>query len=112
MGMLKFPAGIVEEIHKILANFWWGNKENARKLHWKNWRSLCKPKWCGGLGFRDMGVFNEALLAKQVWRLLHRKDSLCAKVMKAKYYPNSSIMEARLGYCPSYLWKSLWAQRV
>lgn len=58
-----------------------------------------------------MGIFNEALLAKQVWRLMERQNSLCARVMKAKYFPNSSIIEARLGYCPSYLWKSLWGAK-
>jgi hypothetical protein len=45
----------------------------------------------GGLGFRDLDMFNKALLAKQGWRLLQNPDSLTAKIFQAKYYSNSSF---------------------
>ena len=65
-----------------------------------------KSKARGGLGFRDLEVFNKALLSKQLWRLMQALDSLAAKILKAKYYPSSSILEANLGNRPSYLWRS------
>ena len=37
---------------------------------------LCKPKVLGVLGFKDLVKFNEAILAKQVWRLLTDQSSL------------------------------------
>ena len=46
------------------------------------------------MGFRDLALFNDSLLAKQAWRLLHNQDSLFYKVFKARYFHNSSIMEA------------------
>ena len=61
----------------------------------------------GGLGFRDLIMFNKALLAKQVWRILQNPDSLIARIMQAKYFPNSSIMEASLGTRPSQAWRSI-----
>jgi hypothetical protein len=48
----------------------------------------------GGLGFRDLVLFNKALLAKQGWPLLQNPDSLTAKIFEAKYYENSSFLEA------------------
>lgn len=55
----------------------------------------------GGLGFRDLECFNKALLAKQCWRLIQNLDSLAVRMLKVKYYPNGSIVDAKLGSRPS-----------
>jgi ribonuclease HI len=59
------------------------------------------------MGFRELMKFNEALLAKQVWRLLHNKESLFYKVFKAKFFPHGTVMEARHSTRASYAWKSI-----
>ncbi|CAL1403866.1 unnamed protein product [Linum trigynum] len=65
------------------------------------------------MGFRSLHEFNLALLGKQFWNLLQKPNSLVARVMKSKYYPSRPILEAELGYNPSYVWRSLLAaQRV
>lgn len=51
----------------------------------------------GCLGFRVMKDFNSALLAKQGWRLLHKEDSLVSKVIKGRYYPRTSFLQAKFG---------------
>ena len=59
------------------------------------------------MGFKDLARFNDALLAKQTWRLLHDKTSLFYRVFKAKFFPNGSIMEATNPSSASYAWCSI-----
>ncbi|CAL1359646.1 unnamed protein product [Linum trigynum] len=72
-----------------------------------SWEKLCRPKYEGGMGFRDFQGFNIALLGRQVWNLLKKPDSLVARVLKARYHPHCDILEATVGSNPSYIWRSL-----
>lgn len=62
---------------------------------------MCRPKTKGGLGFRDMESFNLALLAKQAWRITTSPELLLSKIIKARYFPNSSFFLADVRDRPS-----------
>lgn len=68
---------------------------------------MFKAKYRGGLGFRDIRSFNMAMLAKQIWRLHKEPNTLLAKVLKAKYYPQQDVLKANLGHNPSFSWRSM-----
>ncbi|KAL9293822.1 putative ribonuclease H domain, reverse transcriptase zinc-binding domain-containing protein [Arabidopsis thaliana] len=77
------------------------------KIHWIGAQKLILPKALGGFGFKDLQCFNQALLAKQAWRLYHDTDSLLSQVLKCKYYLNSDFLSATKGTRPSYSWQSI-----
>lgn len=56
-------------------------------------------------------VFNDALLCRQAWRLVHRPETLMGRVMRPKYYPNRSFLNASLGSAGSYSWSSIWSAK-
>ncbi|XP_074323203.1 uncharacterized protein LOC141660141 [Apium graveolens] len=43
------------------------------------------------------------------WKLLKESSPLVFAVMKAKYYPNTSFLDAKVGSNPSYTWRSIMA---
>lgn len=64
MSVFRFPKKMCEEITRSFARFWWGSSQSKKKIHWFKWDSLCLPTSFGGLNFRDIEGFNQALLAK------------------------------------------------
>jgi hypothetical protein len=70
---------------------------NSSWIHWMSWERMGIAKFAGGLGFRDLPMFNKALLAKQVWRIHQNPKSLVARIFKAKYFSKGSVLEASLG---------------
>ena len=107
MGCFKLPIGLCNEIEVLIKKFWWGQQGDRRKVHWLKWEEMTKSKMVGGIGFRDLAMFNDSLLTKQAWRLLHNKTSLFYKVFKDRFFPNTTIMEATDSRIGSYAWKSI-----
>ena len=66
-----------------------------------------------GIGFRDISLFNQAMLAKQCWRLITRPLSVVARVLKGWYFPTSSFLKAEIGNSRSYVWSSfVWGREL
>lgn len=92
MSCFKLPPKVCKKITSYISNFWWGSSLDSHKIHWQNWSKLSQPKGEGGMGFRELPLFNKAMLGKQGWRLTTRPDTLCSRVIKGKYYPNGDFM--------------------
>ncbi|KAL0298010.1 UNVERIFIED_CONTAM: hypothetical protein Sangu_3166100, partial [Sesamum angustifolium] len=58
-----------------------------------------------------MSAFNQAMLAKQLCRLITQSDSLISRIWKQQYFPSSKLYEVS---CSSGLllhWRSILATR-
>lgn len=63
------------------------------------------------MGFRDLRLFNLAMLGKQGWRLIQNPDSLCARVLKGIYFHDSDFMHATRKNHASHTWRAILAGR-
>ncbi|GER30020.1 RNA-directed DNA polymerase (reversetranscriptase)-related family protein [Striga asiatica] len=107
MSCFKLPIAVCTDICRLCASFWWGSDENGRnKIHWASWQKLTLPKENGGLGFKCLTSFNEALLAKQLWRLITQPQLFMSKVLKGKYFPSTTLWDAQSRPSDSWLWSS------
>ena len=71
------------------------------------WDHLCQPKNQGGLGFKHLHDFNQAMLSKAVWHFLMDKDSLCVQAIKAKYRVGRNWLWEDPPKRASWPWKSI-----
>jgi hypothetical protein len=107
MSCFRLPRGLSLHLNSLIRNFWWGSKEGKRRTCWVSWDVMTSPKYMGGLGFRDIEIFNLAMLAKQAWRIMLDLNSLSSRLLKAVYYPNWELLDATLGSHPSQIWRSI-----
>ncbi|CAM8979009.1 unnamed protein product [Rhodiola kirilowii] len=61
----------------------------------------------GGLGLKRLELMNLALLAKQGWRIMTKRELLVSKIFQAKYFPGMRLVEAQIGNRPSYAWRGI-----
>jgi hypothetical protein len=106
MSCFDITKTFCDDISSMVCRYWWNNQDEERH-HWLSWECLSKPKCVGGLSFRDMHLFNMAMLAKQGWRFLQDPESLCGKVLRAKYFPSGNILEAVVAPGISYTWRNI-----
>jgi hypothetical protein len=108
MSCFRLSPQTCEKITSVMAKYFWGGTKDQRKMHWIRWSQLARPKSEGGMGFRDLKYFNMAMLGKQAWRLMTNPTSLCARILKGKYFPNSNILQAKKGKHTSHTWRAIY----
>lgn len=94
-----------------MARYWWSSSLDRRSLHWLDWDTLATAEVKGGMGFRNLELFNLSLLGKHGWRFLTNPNSLCARVLKGKYFPDTNFLDARAHRHASATWRAILAGR-
>ena len=72
-------------LEKIQRDFLWGGGVLKQKPHFVRWPIVCEDKSKGGLGVKNLGSFNKALLGKWAWCFANKKKTIWNQVIRRKY---------------------------
>ncbi|CAA7048221.1 unnamed protein product [Microthlaspi erraticum] len=107
MSCFKLPVNLCQRIQSVLTRFWWDGNDGKRKMCWIAWDKLTLGKREGGLGLRDIQCFNDALLSKLSWRLISNPECLLARLLKGKYFPETTFLDCGSSAGSSHGWKGI-----
>jgi hypothetical protein len=85
LSLFPIPKEIAHRLEKIQRDFLWGAVGEEFKFHFVNWKQVCLPILSGGLGIRNLVLFNQALLGKWLWRFALEREALWRQVIGLKY---------------------------
>lgn len=85
MSLFVLPGAIAHRMEKMQREFFWGDSVEKKRVHLVKWDVITKKKENGGLGVKNLGIQNLALLAKWWGRFGNERESLWVKVIKSKY---------------------------
>jgi hypothetical protein len=86
---------------------------DSKHMHRTRWDGNHFPgqRLNGGTGFRDLTMLNQAMLGKLGWTLISREDSLCARVLKGRYFNKGNFLSIQGKKHASQTWRAILAER-
>ena len=72
----KWPSSLLLLLVRSIQNFLWTWNLDSRKSIIVAWRKVCKSCVNEGLGLRDHGLQNEALLKKLAWNVRTKESQI------------------------------------
>ncbi|KAL3516660.1 hypothetical protein ACH5RR_023562 [Cinchona calisaya] len=58
LAALQPPNLVLDQIDRILSNFFWGKDGEYPQRHWIAWKRICQPEECNGLGISAMAALS------------------------------------------------------
>ncbi|XP_021750880.1 uncharacterized protein LOC110716560 [Chenopodium quinoa] len=103
------PVGVVNRITQLCRAFLWGGNVVLSKTPPVAWDWICKPKAVGGLGIRDIGLWNKAALGRYIWKIALKQDSLWVMWVHSVYIKEDDWWTYTPKKSAGWAWKKLCA---
>lgn len=85
MQIMIIPKAVIKKINNLCRRFLWEGHLKGSKSGYVNWTKVCTSKKMGGLGIRDVSLWNDLVVGKIIWQIAEKKDSLWVRWVHAVY---------------------------
>jgi hypothetical protein len=111
-SFFKAPVCVIKELESIQRKFLWGGGLENNKMCWVSWDRICQPKEKGGLGIKNLALFNSSLLCKWKWRSLNDGDASWYDLLWFRYgslTANFLLEDGNAGLKKASIWwRDIW----
>ena len=104
---LCLPKRILKVIEQKFRSFLWNGVEGSSKGSKIAWSDICIPKKEGGLGIKDLSLWNKALMIRHIWNLVYGTNNLWTSWINAYHLKGSSLWEVKAPHTCSWNWRKL-----
>ncbi|XP_013658178.1 uncharacterized protein LOC125595072 [Brassica napus] len=101
------PKGCIKSIESLCSRFLWNGNITSKAAEKVSWNVVCLPRSEGGLGLRNLSIWNKTLSLKLVWLLHSESESLWASSTKHHRLKRLSIWSLDEKKQGSWIWKSI-----
>lgn len=79
------PKKVLKQINSVCRSYLWHGEANNNTPGNVGWDKVCRPKKEGGLGIRNLELWNLAAVGKIAWHISTMQDSLWVKWVHGVY---------------------------
>ncbi|XP_074283463.1 uncharacterized protein LOC141608011 [Silene latifolia] len=106
-SMFVLPKGIIKAIEATCRNFLWDNGTEYKRVPLVSWDRICSPKEEGGLGLRDLGVWNKAMVGRLVAWVAEKKDTIWVHWVQHNHVKGKEWMDYIPPASSSWVWRRI-----
>ncbi|XP_050207380.1 uncharacterized protein LOC126656805 [Mercurialis annua] len=106
-SILILPKSVVREIQKACNRFFWTGKEEGKYNAMVSWKDISKLKKEGGLGVKDIHIWNKAAITKHIWQIFNNPESIWVKWIKVNKLRRRSFWGAKNNDKSNWIWRGI-----
>ncbi|KAK2388094.1 hypothetical protein QL285_061811 [Trifolium repens] len=110
MQCLPLPKKVIQKINAICRSFLWSGGVTITKKSPVAWDRVCASTAHGGLNLISLDEWNQANLAKLLWNINSKADSLWIKWVHSYYIKTDQLMTMSVNNSCSWIWKAILKQ--
>uniref|UniRef100_A0A803P5L3 Reverse transcriptase domain-containing protein n=1 Tax=Cannabis sativa TaxID=3483 RepID=A0A803P5L3_CANSA len=107
--MMILPKKVLRIIESICRDFLWKGNAMYQGAGSVAWNNICQPKAAGGLGIKNLEVWNKAAICKYIWAVANKQESLWLRWIQSVYIKNQDWWDYTSSIHSSWYWKKLVA---